>query len=410
MTTTSLVFDVESCRARFPALRSDWALMDNAGGSVPLGAVADRTAEYMRTKMVQLGASYPLSVEARAAVTAGKEAAARLVNADADEIVIGTNTTSNIRTLAAALRPLWNAGDEIVVTNLDHESNIGPWRRLEQTGVRIREWRFDPDSLELRADDLEPLLSDRTRLVAFTHCSNLIGTVHDAQAINRLVHDAGALTCVDGVAFAPHRRVDVRALEADFYLVSLYKTFGPHVGLMFGRRELLAQAHSQNHFFVGAEAGPYRFEPGNPNHELTAALPAIPDYLGEMSRKNGGDGSLESAFALLDAHETALAQSLLRFLDESPDIRLLGDPAAGTTRVPTISFTVRGRSSADVVAHLEKHRVAVRFGHFYAYRAVRDLGLLDQDGVVRVSLAHYNTTAEVERLIAGLEDTLRQRA
>jgi len=260
--------DVEYARSCFPAVATDWALMDNAGGSVPLGAVIERVRDYMSNRMVQLGADYPLSVEAREAVAAGKLAAAALVNASPEEIVIGANTTSNIRVLASALRPLWRPGDEIVVTNLDHESNIGPWRQLEASGIRIREWRFDSDSLRLRARDLEALLSERTRLVAFTHCSNLIGTVHDARRISRLAHDAGALSCVDGVAFAPHRRVDVRALEADFYLVSLYKTFGPHIGLMFGRREHLERAHSQNHFFVGPEAGPYRFEPGNPNHEL----------------------------------------------------------------------------------------------------------------------------------------------
>jgi len=398
--------DVEFARSCFPALATDWALMDNAGGSVPLGAVIERVRDYMSSRMVQLGANYPLSVEAREAVTAGKSAAATLVNASADEIVIGPNTTSNVRVLAAALRPLWEPGDEIVVTNLDHESNIGPWRQLEDSGIRVREWRFDQDSLRLRARDLEPLLNNRTRLVAFTHCSNLIGTVHDAREVSRLVHDAGALSCVDGVAFAPHRRVDVRALEADFYLVSLYKTFGPHVGLMFGRREHLASLHSQNHFFIGAEAGPYRFEPGNPNHELTAALPAIPDYLAELSRASGGDGSLDSAFALIADHENRIAQPLLDYLAREPAIRLLGDVTAGPERVPTISFTVSGVDSATLPALLEDHRIAVRCGHFYAYRAARDLGLLDRNGVVRISLAHYNTATEVERLIAALTEII----
>lgn len=398
-----MTLDVGFARARFPALRTDWALLDNAGGSVPLEGVIDGVADYMRTRMVQLGASYPLSAGAREAVSAGKAAAAALVGADADEIVIGTNTTSNLRTLAAALRPLWATGDEVIVTNLDHESNIGPWRQLESTGIRIREWRFDPDELRLRARDLEPLLGERTRLVAFTHCSNLIGTVHDAQRLCGLVRDAGALSCVDGVAFAPHRHVDVRAIGADFYLLSLYKLFGPHIGLMFGRRESLERAATQNHFFIGPEAGPYRFEPGNPNHELTASLPAIPAYLRQLSRASGGDASLAAAFEIIAEHETRIAQPLLRYLHDAPRVRLIGSPTASPSRVPTISFVVEGRSAAEIPPRLEPHRLAARFGHFYAYRAVRDLGLLDAHGVVRVSLVHYNTAEEVERLIYALD-------
>jgi selenocysteine lyase/cysteine desulfurase len=184
--------------------------------------------------------------------------------------------------------------------------------------------------------------------------------------------------------------------------VSLYKTFGPHVGLLFGRRELLAAAHSQNHFFIGPEAGPYRFEPGNPNHELTASLPAIAEYLRDLSHASGGDGSLSSAFELIAGHESRLAQPLLDALSEMPRARLLGSPAAGPDRVPTVSFVIDGMRSSQVPPAVERDRVAIRFGHFYAYRAARDLGLLEADGVVRVSLAHYNTLAEVERLITAL--------
>jgi cysteine desulfurase family protein (TIGR01976 family) len=401
-----MTLDVEFARRHFPALATDWALMDNAGGSVPLGAVIERVCDYMSTRMVQLGASYPHSVEAREAVAAGRAAVAELVNAAPDEIVIGTNTNANIRTLARALRPLWEDGDEIVVTNLDHESNIAPWRQLEASGIRVREWCFDPDTMRLRTEDLEPLLNDRTRLVAYTHCANIVGTVHDAQRINRLVHAAGALSCVDGVAFAPHRRVDVAELGADFYFVSLYKTFGPHIGLMFGRREHLARAQSQNYFFIGPDAGPYRFEPGNPNHELTASLVAIPEYLRELSRTSGGDGSLDSAFALITEHETRISQPLLEFLAAAPGVRLLGEPVAGAMRVPTIAFTVEGSDAATIPPLVEEHQVAVRYGHFHAYRAVRELGLLEQNGVVRISLAHYNTAGEVDRLLESLDKVL----
>jgi cysteine desulfurase family protein (TIGR01976 family) len=318
-------------------------------------------------------------------------------------VVLGPSSTANAKTLARALRPLWREGDEVVVTNLDHETNVGPWRDLEETGIVVREWPFDPGTCELRLEDLEPQLTDRTRLVAFTHCSNLVGTIHDAAAIVRRIHDAGALACVDGVAFAPHRRVDVRGLGADFYLVSLYKVYGPHLGLLYGRRDLLDRARSQNHFFIGPEEGTYRFEPGNVIHELTAALPAIPEYLRELDRRCGGAGTLTGAFAAVADHEAALAGPLLRFLRDRPGVRLLGRAEAGPDRAPTVSFTVEGRDSSEIPALLDRERVAIRYGHFYAHRAVTALGLHEVNGVVRVSMVHYNTTAEVDRLLGALD-------
>lgn len=396
------MLDTTFARSRFPALSDDFVLMDNAGGSVPLGAVVDRVAEYMRTIMVQLGATYRHSELAGAAVAAGKQAAAELVNADADEIVLGSSSTANAQVLARALRPGFATGDEVIVTDLDHETNIGPWRKLEATGIRVREWPVCRDSLTLRIEDLEPLLNDRTRLVAFTHCSNIVGTIHDASAIVRRVHEAGALACVDGVAFAPHRRVDVRALDADFYLLSLYKVYGPHLGLMFAKREHQAAMTSQNHFFIGPEEGSYRWEPGNVNHELTAALPAIPEYLREL----GEAGTIESAFDAITEQETSLAAPLLDFLRDHAGVRVIGTDRAGPNRAPTISFVVAGRDSSEIPTSLDAEDIAIRYGHFYAYRLIEKLGLHDVNGVVRVSMVHYNTAEEVGRLIRALDRAL----
>ncbi|TFG88458.1 MAG: aminotransferase class V-fold PLP-dependent enzyme, partial [Gemmatimonadales bacterium] len=244
------VFDVAFARNHFPALTNDWALFDNAGGSVPLAGVIERVHEYMSRWQVQLGATYHHSATATALVAEGQRAMAQLVNASPDEVVLGPSSTMNVRTLSRALLPLFSPGDEIVVTNLDHETNIGAWRALEAEGLVIREWRFDPERLDLTLEGLEPLLRQRTRLVCFTHCSNLLGTVHDAAAVIRRVHEAGALACVDGVACAPHRHVDVKALDADFYFLSIHKVFGPHLGLLYGRRDLLLRARGQNHFFI----------------------------------------------------------------------------------------------------------------------------------------------------------------
>jgi selenocysteine lyase/cysteine desulfurase len=273
--------------------------MDNAGGSVPCRQVIDRVRDHMESRPVQLGASYALSVAAREAVDAGRRAAALLVGAEVDEIVLGASMTVLTQQLASVLRASWSEADEVVVTNLDHEANVGPWRRLEETGIVVREWRFRKDTLTLHVEDLEPLLSARTRLVAFTHCSNIVGTVVvDVESIAARIRAAGALSCVDGVALAPHRRIDVKALGVDFYLASLYKVYGPHLGLMFGRRELLASAKSPNHFFVPEDAVPTKLEPGNVNYELSASLPGILDYLETVS--SGGPGA---AFERIAAQE-----------------------------------------------------------------------------------------------------------
>lgn len=403
------MLDLDFVRARFPALDTPWAFFDNAGGSAPLGTVIDRVVEHMRRRPVQLGASYPRSREASDAVDAGRRAGARLVNAEVHEVTLGSSSTELVRKIASALGGQWSEGDEVIVTNVDHEANVGPWRALESRGVHVREWCCDPGTLELRLADLEPLLNERTRLVAFTHCSNIVGSLHDVEGIVRCIHAAGALACVDGVAAAPHRLVDVRATGVDLYFYSLYKVFGPHAALLYGTPEVLARAAHSAHFFH-PDTVPAKFEPGGVVHELVASLPAIGDYLDEVDGHHGGDPDAPErvrwsrAFELFAQHEQELVTPLLAFLDGHPRVRLLGRSAAdGTWRVPTVSFTVEGSHASAVPTALEQYELAARFGHFYAYRLVRDLGLLEQGGVVRVSLAHYNTPAEVQRLVEALE-------
>lgn len=404
---------LEHARSRFPALASRWALFDNAGGSVPLGSVADRVAAYMRGHAVQLGATYELSARAAAEVAAGHRATERLVGAAPGEVVLGASTTANLRLLARALAPLWGPGDEVVVTDLDHESNVGAWRALEREGIGVREWRFRPETAALHAEDLEPLLGPRTRLVAFTHCSNVVGTIHDAAALVRRIHAAGAMACVDGVAFAPHRLVDVTAIGADFYAVSLYKTYGPHLALLYGRLDRLREARSQNHFFYGEDDLPHKLEPGSVPHELAASLPAIPEYLLDLESRLPGGGAgherarLARAFDAIAAHESALVAPLLEFLRGRRGVRLVGEPGADPARrVPTVAFSVDGRDAAEIPAALDAEGVAIRYGHFYARRAIEAMGLLPRNGIVRVSMVHYNTPAEVARLVEALDKFL----
>lgn len=405
------MLEVERTRAPFPALATDWALFDNAGGSVPARQVVERVADYMATCPVQHGASYPLSLEAARRVAEGRAAAARLVNADAGEVVLGASSTVLLRRLAEALSPLWAPGDEVVVTNLDHEANIGPWRALAAQGIVVREWGLNRESAALELADLEPLLNARTRLVAFTQVANVVGTIHDARAIVARVHAAGALACVDGVAFAPHRRVDVKAIGADFYAVSLYKVFGPHLGLLYGRRGLLETARGTNHFFVPESDVPRKLEPGSVPHELAAGLPGILECFAELRGLASVDALDEAELAAFWAdvarHESRLIEPLLAFLVAHPRVRLIGRPEADPARrVATLAFTVAGRSSREVATALEAQRLAVRWGHFYARRAMAPLGIDPDDGIVRVSPAHYNTPDEIARVIAALDAML----
>ena len=385
--------------------------MDNAGGSVPAEGVVRRVADYMRTCMVQVGASYPLSEEATRRVAEGHRAAELLVGADVDEVVLGHSTTVNAKMLAAALRPALQPGDAIIVTNVDHESNRQPWLDLAGSGVELRTWNFRPDDFTLSVDDLEPLLDERVRLVCLSHCSNVFGAINDVEAICRAVHERGALVCVDGVAFAPHRRVRVHDWDVDFYLVSLYKVFGPHVGLLYGKREHLLAAKGQYNRCVPEDAVPYKLEPGNPTHELVAGVPGILEYLEALHDHHFDDRpaieeKLDRAYALIADHEARLCEPLLDFLAQRSGVRIIGSRDADPQcRVPTIAFASDNVDPSALPTALHSARIAIRHGHFYAWEPVHALGLIERGGVVRVSMAHYNTEAEVARLIAAL-DTL----
>ncbi|TPV94396.1 MAG: cysteine desulfurase-like protein [Myxococcales bacterium FL481] len=412
-TDTDTGFDVAFARRCFPALSPEWALFDNAGGSVTAQPVVDRVTEYMSTLQVQLGASYALSQRASALVADGHAAAATWLGAEVDEVVLGPSTTVNLRRLARALAANWRPGDEVVVTDLDHEANVGAWLALERHGIAVKRWTFDRATGRLDPAALAPLLGPRTRLVAFTHCSNVIGAIEDVPAIVELAHAAGALVCVDGVAYAPHRFVDVKRLDVDFYAYSTYKVFGPHLAALYGKREHLQAAGNENHFFVGAEEVPRKLEPGGVSHELAAALPGTWDYMEKLADHHGlghlpsSRRRLEAVFDRICRHEEDLVGPLLEFLRGREGVRILGpEPADASVRVPIVGFVVDGHRSSTVTPKLDAHGVAVRFGDFYAPRAVARLGLTANDGIVRVSMAHYNSADEVDRLIGALDQTM----
>lgn len=405
--------DLDYVRQHFPALSGDWAFFDNAGGSQVLRSVAERITEFLYTSNVQLGASYGVSQSASARVQAGTAAMATLVNAAApEEIVLGSSTSSLLRILAHCFGQTLQPGDEVIVTNCDHEANITPWRELARQGVVVKTWYTNPNTFALDLADLDALLTPKTRLVAVTHTSNILGTINPIRQIADRVHASGALICVDGVAYAPHRRVDVQALDVDFYTFSLYKVYGPHLALLYGKREHLLALPSYNHDFIKATDIPYKFQPGGSSHELGYSLTAIPEYLHQLAQHHGGDApdtsaQLDQAFDLIQAHEAALSDRLLAFLHSQPHVRVIGRPdAAPEHRVPTIAFVIEGTSSAQIPPKLDPHHIGIRYGHFYAKRLIEDLDLTGHDGVVRVSMVHYNTLAECDRLIEVLKAIL----
>ncbi len=405
-----LELSLDFVRAHFPGLGDAQArppvLADNAGGSVPCRAVVEAASHYLGQHMVQLGASYSRSQAAQAAVEAGKLAAARLVGATPEQMVLNGSTTANVYLLARAMAPLLEAGDALVITRLDHEANVGAWRRLAARGVEIRVWDFDPADPRLTLEGLEPLLDARTKLVCFTQVSNVVGAIHEVPALCARIREAGAISVVDGVAYAPHRRVDVQALGCDVYLSSLYKVYGPHVGSMWIRPELMARLAPQNHEFIADPLDPYKLEPGNVNHELCASLVGIEAYLRAVAEHHGDDPAQPHApvFARFAAHEARLAARLLDFLRSRPEVEIVGPASADPElRVPTIAFGIRGHRSSALVPHLDARGIGIRWGDFYAKGAIARMGREDRDGVVRVSLVHYNRLEEVDRIIEGLE-------
>ena len=405
--------DLAWVRGQFPGLSQPWALLDNAGGSQIARHCVERINEFLYERNVQIGGSYDLSRSAAAALIEGREAAATLVNAERpEEIVFGGTTTLLLQNLARAMRGGLSPGDEIVVGVADHESNIGPWVGLEEFGIVIRWWRPARVDRPLDPAELEPLLNARTRLVAITHASNILGTVNPIRAIADTVHAAGARLCVDGTAYAPHRAIDVRALDVDYYAFSLYKVYGPHHAILYGRHEHLLELDTLYHYFYGRDKVPGKLEPGNANYELSYSVAGIVAYLEEIGRRAGADGAspraaLERAFEAIRRQEDALTAHLLGWLATRGDCTVVGpaDDADGQ-RVPTIAFKVAGRDSGDVARAVEERRIAIRFGDFHSRRLIEHLDLAGDGGVVRVSMVHYNTLDEVERLIEALEEAL----
>jgi cysteine desulfurase family protein (TIGR01976 family) len=394
-----VALDTAHVRAQFLGIDDAEVLLDNAGGSQVLVRVADRITDWFRTCNVQLGAGYARSQRASQRQAEARSALAGFVGATApEEIVLGPSTTQLITNLAQALSRRFEPGDEIVVSAADHASNVSPWEALASRGIVLRRWGVDGTG-RLDAASLDRVLGPRTRLVCFTHCSNVTGAIEPAADWVARIHAAGALALVDGVAYAPHRPVDVQAIGADFYVLSLYKTFGPHAALMRIAHGVFRAVPGINHPFIGEDELPYKLQPGNANYELSWAAAAIPSYLAEL-----GGGSVAAGWHAIAAHETQLVAQLLAGLARWPRVRVVGPPVADPEqRVALVAFTVDGLAPAAVVQATDAAGIGIRHGHFYSPWLVESLGLAASGGVVRVSMAHYNTPAEIDRLLAVLD-------
>ncbi|WP_407316020.1 cysteine desulfurase-like protein [Pseudomonas sp. nanlin1] len=413
MNDTLNALDIDYVRSQFPALRDGYAFLDNAGGSAVLRPVAERISDYLLSSAVQLGASYSESVAAGEKVMQARQSVAQLINAQyPEECVMGGSTTHLLQILCRAIAPSINPGDEIIVTNCDHEANIGPWLRLcQERGATLKVWSVNPHSMDLLLDDLDRLLTPNTRYVAMTHASNILGSVNPVAEVARRVHAVGGKLCVDAVAYAPHRLVDVQASGADYYVFSFYKTFGPHFAVLWGQRDALLALPSLNHFFIGQEVIPYKLQPGNLNYELSYGCIGISDYLVDIGERLGASGSpreqMQAAFDAFERQEDLLAEILLSFLRAKPGVRIIGKARVSDgERVPTISFVVEGVQSEAIVRRVDEHRMGIRFGDFYARRLIEQLGLAPYGGVVRVSIAHYNSADELHRLVEHLDQAI----
>ena len=413
MSKNNLSLDVEYVRSQFPAfndpLSSKWSFFENAGGSYVPQNVINHLNNFMISTKVQPYASYDTSKIAGKNMDKATTLFAKMINAETDEIIIGASTTMNMYVLSNAMNYLLRSGDEIIVTNQDHEANIGAWRRLKNNGIIIKEWQLNPKTAELEIEKLKLLLSSKTKIVAVTHCSNIVGSVNDLKSISKLVHEYDAYIIADGVSYAPHGLPDVKELDVDFYAFSLYKTYGPHLALLYGKKEILNKLPNQNHEFLDGEV-PYTLNPGGPNHEELSSLIGIFEYFNNLYTHHFKLNEvailekIKKINELISDHEEYIANKLLDYINTKKNIRLIGkNKIKNKNRTPTISFTVKGMKSKNVSKVLVENRVALRNDNFYAWRCLKALGIDTADGVVRASMVHYNNIKDVENIIEALE-------
>jgi len=411
-----LNYDVQYVRQQFPALDlmvdgNKAAFFDGPGGTQVPQRVIDAMVDYLVRCNANAGGSFLTSRNSDSVISNARLKLADFLGCDAEEVAFGQNMTTLNYQLAFALSREAGSRNEILITEIDHEANRGPWLALAERGFKIKEVRFDPESCLLDLEDFRSKLSEKTYVAAFSYASNGIGTVSDVHQMVNLAHQVGALTVVDAVHYALHGAVDVRALDTDFLICSAYKFFGPHIGIFYGRRDRF-ESLSTYRLRVQSEQIPYRIETGTLNHEGIAGAGEAVEFIADLGEKFGDPGNTEAAgegcserrrrivagMKAMEDYEQPLAQKLIEALRQIDRVTVYG-PSTGSPRTSTVSFTIEGINSEKVAAELGEKGLFVWDGHFYAIRLVELFGLMNSGGLVRIGLSPYNTEEEIGRLV-----------
>jgi selenocysteine lyase/cysteine desulfurase len=407
--------DLDFVRKQFPAFSTELGqkigFLDNAGGSYVAGAVIDRLTDFYTNYKVQPYGANPISNRAGEAMDLGRQTMADLLNVPSERMTLGASSTQCFNTLAQACTPLVQRGSEVIVSEQDHESNMGGWERLcQQQGATLKLWKVEPESGELEIAVLEKLLGPKTVLVAVTHSSNIIGTLNPINEIAQRVRQVNARLVVDGVSYAPHCWPNLDELDMDAYVFSTYKTYGTHQGVMIVQEDFLDELAPQCHFFNE----PYptkRLDTAGPDHAAIAALAGIGDYFSNLYDHHFGSAKVplhtkaRAVANLMSQQETNLCAYLLENLTALP-VRIFGRTSI-EQREANIALSSPKISSKALADGLVDYDIAAKNGHFYAYRLLQAMGVADMnDGVLRISLSHYNTRDEVERCVAGVRAML----
>lgn len=411
-------------RQQFPSLSEDTIFFDNPGGTQVPGQVLEAVQGYFLESNANRGGAFNTSRRTDEVVERARAALASFLHAQhPEEIVFGQNMTSLTYTLSRALGTQFQEGDELIVTHLDHDANIAPWLQVAQDrGCEVRWLDFDPQDTTLLLDQLEDLLSPRTRLLAVGYASNAVGTINPLPEILRRAKSAGALTYVDAVHYAPHGPIDVQALEADFLVISLYKIFGPYLGVLYGRYPLLEELPAYK-VRPAPEEPPGKFETGTQNHAAIAGALAAMGYVGEIGSRFGQpfEGELSPRYRgqalafkkgmrAIQAYEQQLTSRLLTAIQAAPGTRIYGitEPDHLDQRVPTVSFTAEGSSPRIITTALTERGVNAWDGNYYALAVTTRLGVEQSGGMVRIGPVHYNTVEEIDRFQEILSEILSQ--
>ena len=407
--------DLNFIREQFPAFsqpeNNKWAFFENAGGSYMAKQVIDKFTDYISYNRVQPYSQYTMSAQAGEAMDLSYQRLAELHNVETAEIILGPSTSMNTFVLAQAFAQDLQKNDEVIVTNQEHEANAGSWWRLAEHGVVIKEWQINPQTGLLDISELDNLLSAKTKLVCFTHCSNIAAAVNDVKKISKKVHDAGAQVLVDGVSYAPHKIVDFKDLDVDYYLYSLYKTYGPHLGLLYAKKENLEKIANRGHFF-NADLLRYKLDPAGPNHAAIASASGVVDYFEDVySHHFDNSASLpdkaQKLNKLFSRQEEKVAKIILDYLLSNKSIQVIGPQTHDMSkRAPTISFRHLTMPSAKITEALTQRYIATNHGHFYAYRLIKALGIDLDDGIVRLSATHYSSEDEARKAVDALAEIL----